>query len=199
MKLETDKPRPSCRKCHPTKAYLHRDGLIVTTILIFGIVFVIGLINTDAYTYYSRGNIVNKSTDQAPAVETRENETGVSLPPAPHNPKDRVFVHTHNGWEFRAFARNDHNHSHRASRGELHVQLWHPTSRISVLTPSMMTKGQYDVWLSSGQYRVSCLHQLSTLTRSKAGIVPPCKRVISHFQTWLVWGPSICATYRAEC
>jgi hypothetical protein len=65
--------------------------------------------------------------------------------PAPHDPDERVVIAYATDWEVRQFARDDTRFEYFARRGFLHLQLWHPALGISILTPSRLTRGAFDV------------------------------------------------------
>ena len=47
--------------------------------------------------------------------------------------------------ELRQFADDDPRTAYFARRGFAHVQLWHPERRVSVLTPSRLTGGNFEL------------------------------------------------------
>lgn len=65
-------------------------------------------------------------------------------PPAPHDPRERELAMLAEGWEVRVFA--DRKFQYFVTRGFLHVQLWHPEARISILSPSRLTSGFYEMF-----------------------------------------------------
>jgi len=90
----------------------------------------------------------------------------VTVPPRPHDPRERELVavisdlafgapdssvagpapaRSGGAWEVRQFSARDTKHDYFAPRGFLHLQLWHPTAAISILTPSRLTGGNYEV------------------------------------------------------
>ena len=116
--------------------------------------------------------------------------------PAEHWPDRRALVYTHEGWECRSHARNDVNYSEMAARGQLHLQLWLPHARISILTPSLLTDGEFEVCLLGDVVRASCYAELDEVLMTVAGVAPPCPGFVQYLQTWLVWAPSLCASVR---
>jgi hypothetical protein len=75
--------------------------------------------------------------------------------PPPHAPEDRVAISALDaGWEVRQFAEADRKLAYFAARGFAHLQLWQPAARVSVLTPSRITGGNFELW-SQGA-RVPC-------------------------------------------
>jgi hypothetical protein len=74
------------------------------------------------------------------------------LPPL-HVPSDRELLARVGPWEVRRHAVADERFAYFASRALLHLQLWHPEQRISVLTPSRLTGGRFE--LARGARRAS--------------------------------------------
>jgi hypothetical protein len=85
-----------------------------------------------------------------PADDAQQPSTLPDWPPPPHDPRERVAVATIDGWEVRVFPPDDRKFSYFVTRGFLHVQLWHPQARVSVLTPSRLTGGQYEAFPCGG-------------------------------------------------
>jgi hypothetical protein len=67
-----------------------------------------------------------------------------ALPPL-HSPFDRELLARVGPWEVRRHARDDGRFAYLATRSMLHVQLWHPDHRVSVLTPSRLTGGRFEI------------------------------------------------------
>lgn len=66
------------------------------------------------------------------------------LPPL-HAPQDRELIANVGPWEVRRYAGADERFAYFSSRAFLHVQLWCPHRQISVLTPSRLTRGQFEI------------------------------------------------------
>jgi len=64
------------------------------------------------------------------------------LPPL-HAPFDRELLARVGPWEVRRHA--DDRFGYFATRSLLHLQLWHPACRVSVLTPSRLTGGRFEI------------------------------------------------------
>jgi hypothetical protein len=74
-------------------------------------------------------------------------------------------------------------HSYFARRGFLHLQLWHPAVKTSILTPSRLTNGRFEIWrdglrIVQGDWR--------GVTRCLAGIALPTATEIDAFCRWTV-------------
>jgi len=76
--------------------------------------------------------------------------TDDAAPPPPHDPADRVVVATVDGWEVRAFPEGSRMHDYSVPRMLLHLQLWHPARRVSVLTPSRLALRRWEIFPVAG-------------------------------------------------
>lgn len=87
-----------------------------------------------------------------PAPSAPPTVTGAThpWPPAPHDPRERIVGARVNGWEVRVFAPTDARRAYLAARGFGHLQLWHPEARVSILTPSRLTGGHFEVFPVEG-------------------------------------------------
>ncbi|WP_437630612.1 hypothetical protein [Sorangium sp. So ce854] len=65
-------------------------------------------------------------------------------PPPPHDPRERELALVVAGWEVRIFT--GRKFEYFVARGFWHLQLWHPEARVSVLTPSRLTRGLYEAY-----------------------------------------------------
>ena len=105
------------------------------------------------------------------------------LPPRPHDPGQRILVDTcapdlphptYRHWEVRQFDPAGIFHCYFGDHGMLHLQLWHPWSGVSLLTPSRLTAGRYEVFpsagwkLADGDYGV-----IATAVRREHGVALP--------------------------
>ncbi len=107
-------------------------------------------------------------------------------PPAPHDPREREVVASAGGWEVLQFPEGDSRIRYFAPRDMLHLQLWHPGRRISILTPSRITGGLYEVVLASfgDRGRTSSLPALREALREVLSVDLPSDR---QFQRWTSW------------
>jgi hypothetical protein len=69
----------------------------------------------------------------------------------PHDPWQRTPVAWVGAWEVRQFDRADPRVDGLRRRGFLHLQLWHPGRRISILSPSRLTEGCFEAALPDGE------------------------------------------------
>lgn len=65
-------------------------------------------------------------------------------PPPPHDPRERELAVVVAGWEVRLFG--GRKFEYFVAHGFWHLQLWHPEARVSVLTPSRLTRGLYEAY-----------------------------------------------------
>src|SRR5688500_11007904 len=84
-------------------------------------------------------------------VETKARAHANAPMPPPHDPEERELAQTIDAWEVRVFA--DAKFGFFVQRGLWHVQLWHPYARVSVLTPSRLTGGAYEILSARGTKR----------------------------------------------
>lgn len=75
----------------------------------------------------------------------------VSSLPSPHDPGERTRVAWVGLWEVRQFPDGDARLAYFRPRGFHHLQLWNPAARISILTPSRLTAGMFEVWPERGE------------------------------------------------
>lgn len=78
-----------------------------------------------------------------------------SWPPPPHDPRERVCIAAWEGWEVRDFPTGDPRRDYLARHGMAHLQLWHPSAGVSVLTPSRLTADQLEVFPIDGWKRAA--------------------------------------------
>ena len=70
-----------------------------------------------------------------------------------HDPRDRVAVDHLGRWEVRRHADHDLRTWWLARHGGLHVQLWDPLSGTSLLSPSALSRGAWEVRRADGARR----------------------------------------------
>ena len=80
-------------------------------------------------------------------------------------------------------------HSYFAPRGLLHLQLWHPAARVSVLTPSRLTCDRYEVFPVRGwKLAMDDLASLERVCRDLLRVELPGLARIVAIQRWFVHG-----------
>ncbi len=85
-------------------------------------------------------------------------------PPPPHDPRERCRVGWINDWHVRIFSRQDIKYGYFARHGFLHLQLWHPILRLSILTPSNLTADHYEIFpIRKWRFRTCCLSHVNEI------------------------------------
>jgi hypothetical protein len=108
-------------------------------------------------------------------------------PPAPHDPAERDLLLRIGDWEVRRFPEDGKLFGYAAPRGMLHVQLWHPASGVSVLTPSRITGGHYEAYPIGGWKGASRdLGQIAAAIRGEHRIAVPRARRVASLERWFV-------------
>lgn len=122
------------------------------------------------------------------AAETALAPRAEGYPPPPHDPRERERIATAGPWEVLQFAADDSRIRYFAPRRMLHLQLWHPGRRISILTPSLITDGLYEVVLAShgDRGRTPSLPALREALREVLRVELPTDRQLERWTTWYV-------------
>lgn len=107
-------------------------------------------------------------------------------PPSPHDPRERVRLFEVGGWEVRDFPEADPKRRFFARKGLLHLQLWHPQAWFSVLTPSLLTRGEFELFpVSGGVFRGTYLAAQGAVLRETGVKLPGPTRVYALHQWFL--------------
>ncbi len=110
-----------------------------------------------------------------------------SLPPPPHDPRDRELVMHLGAWEVRVSTGRAFEYF--VPRGLWHVQLWHPEAQISILTPSRLTAGAFEAFPSRGRKaRSSVYPALREALETEHGTMFPSDADIGWVERTLVDG-----------
>jgi hypothetical protein len=110
-----------------------------------------------------------------------------ALPPPPHDPSERVLVARADAWEVRAFPPGDPKHAYFATRELLHLQLWHPAAGVSLLTPSRLTAGAYELFPIEGWKRAArSAEEARRLARYAHGVELPSPLRLAALIEWHV-------------
>lgn len=98
-------------------------------------------------------------------------------PPPPHDPRDREVAVLLGAWEVRLSTGRAFEYF--VPRGLWHAQLWHPTARISILTPSRLTAGAFEAFPCRGwKARTTTYAELRALLgREHAATLPSAAEV----------------------
>jgi len=108
-------------------------------------------------------------------------------PPPPHDPRERALVDFVDGWQVRVFPATDPKFRYFVSRRLLHVQLWHPEARVSVLTPSRLTAGCFEAFpYRDWKIRLRCPDALHRVVRDGHGIALPALPRLAALVLWHV-------------
>jgi hypothetical protein len=111
--------------------------------------------------------------------------TATRPPPPPHDPAERVLITRLDGWQVRDFGYDDVRLAYFATRGFSHFQLWHPAQRVSVLTPSRLTDGRYEVFPVAGwKRRAPSWSALAALLRAHHHVEPPGEASLRVLERW---------------
>ena len=120
-----------------------------------------------------------------------------SLPPAPHDPRERCRLSDHGPWSVRVFAWNDRRHRYLAGKGMLHLQLWNAYHSVSVLSPSQLTFQNWEVWIAGERHRSPDLEVLNDILYDH-DVEPICSGFYQHFYERMVLLASIGACPRSR-
>jgi hypothetical protein len=115
---------------------------------------------------------------------TETGETAGAWPPAPHDPREREVVGRVGAWEIRQFPPSDPKLAYFGGRGFLHIQLWHPERGVSILTPSRLTGGRFDVWTEDGCWL--SLARWQTVAASLPDVTTPGPLEVEAIERWFV-------------
>jgi hypothetical protein len=135
-----------------------------------------------------RWPIVTTETEENDDLRAEDADDQTPWPPPPHDPRERRVVGHVERWEVRAFPRSDPRYAYFAARGLWHIQLWDPISRVSILTPSRLTLGRYEVFPVRGWKALASDHD--ELTKLFAGHerTLPSAATLTLLQRWFVEG-----------
>lgn len=108
-------------------------------------------------------------------------------PPPPHDPRERALVDFVDGWQVRVFPATDPKFPYFVGRRLLHVQLWHPEARVSVLTPSRLTAGCFEAFpYRDWKIRLRCPDALERVVRDSHGVALPALPRLAALVLWHV-------------
>ena len=104
-----------------------------------------------------------------------------------HDPAERQLVAYAGEWELRQFAESDRRFAYFATKGFAHVQLWHLASCTSIITPSRMTAGNFELWSETFDVRYSSSSWPSIANALYAlDIAPPSRNEVRAIERWFV-------------
>jgi hypothetical protein len=105
-------------------------------------------------------------------------------PLPPHDPTERVLVAREGVWDVRQFPENDPKFAYFAKRGFLHLQLWDAAGATSILTPSKLTGGNFEVWISGRGYTAAA--EWATILRVLARADAPGESWLRALDRWYI-------------
>jgi len=108
-----------------------------------------------------------------------------------HDPAQRELLTRCDGWEVRTLAERDFRYAYFAKREMLHLQLWRPAEGVSVLTPSRLTGGRWELYAGAvGKLRVPSRTALEQQLVRALGLHLPNPTTIAGLEFWFVRLPS---------
>lgn len=111
--------------------------------------------------------------------------------PRLHQPQDRAWIYDAGDWEIRSHAVNDVAHTWLRRRGALHLQVWHRQAQISIISPSPLTAGMWEVFDGSQRARARCMGGITHYLHDRSAPLPPCPGAVQHFLAGFVWAQMI--------
>lgn len=113
-------------------------------------------------------------------------------PPPPHDPRERVVLAAAEGWELRDFAPEDARAAYFAAHGFAHLQLWHPARGVSILTPSRLTGGRYELYPFAGWKRAARrFSEVQALVEQAHGLRTPGETQLLAWCRWFALPPAL--------
>jgi len=111
--------------------------------------------------------------------------------PGVHRTQHRACVQKYFGWQLCVIPYNDPHHRDASQAGHLHLQLWHPGTRTSILTPSGLTSRTYEVWNERFHLRFGEYCCVAATIENELGVQLPSSAWIEQYLCWFVWAPSL--------
>lgn len=104
-----------------------------------------------------------------------------------HDPTDRELVAYAGDWQLRKLPARDPRTAYFATKGFAHVQLWHAASRTSIITPSRMTGGCFELWSEMYEVRFAARgwHSIADALHALS-IAPPTRNEVRAIERWFV-------------
>jgi hypothetical protein len=117
---------------------------------------------------------------------------------AMHAPSERVVAARLGAWEVRRHPDSGMHHSYFATRGLLHLQLWHPLARVSILTPSRLTNDRFEVWRDGVRIAVRTWSEVATILADLAlpdgePVAPPGGAEVAALHAWMIVRDAVAA------
>ncbi len=112
-----------------------------------------------------------------------------------HAPGERETFATLGDWEVKRHAESQGHHAYFASRGFLHLQLWHADARVSILTPSRLTNGRFEIWREGVRISVRTWDEVASRL---AELAMPSGTEVAAMYAWTVVRDEVDARASAE-
>ena len=100
-----------------------------------------------------------------------------------HSLVERQRFATLGEWEVRRHLETGGQHAYFAPRGFLHLQLWHASAEVSILTPSQLTNDRFEIWRDGLRIRVGTWHEV---VAHLPGLALPCATELATLWLWTV-------------
>ncbi|HEX7666109.1 MAG TPA: hypothetical protein VF407_16390 [Polyangiaceae bacterium] len=111
--------------------------------------------------------------------------SAVDWPPSPHDPRERTLALRVEGWEVRLF--EGRKFQYFVTHGLWHVQLWNPSARVSILTPSALTFDRYEAFPIAGwKKRADDYASLARLFAGRTDVKLPTRVQLASIERGLV-------------
>lgn len=102
-----------------------------------------------------------------------------------HAPDQRVLLAEFGAWQLRQFAEGDQRLEYFSLKGFAHVQLWNPAACVSIITPSKLTGGHFEVWIDGDRFAEPTWRPIE-IELAARGIEPPTQHEIRAIERWFV-------------
>jgi hypothetical protein len=104
-----------------------------------------------------------------------------------HDPTERELVAFAGDWELRQFSESDRRFAYFVTKGFAHVQLWHRASGTSIITPSRMTGGNFELFSGTQDLRFAASTWIAIADALDAlGVAPPSRHEVRAIERWFV-------------
>lgn len=108
------------------------------------------------------------------------------VPLPPHDPREREVVAVAASWHVLQFPPVDPKLAYFASRGFLHLQLWQPETRWSILTPSRLTAGNFEARPVGGERIATRSWAALAAALAAHDVLVPGAAEVRALERWLV-------------
>lgn len=117
---------------------------------------------------------------------------------AMHAPSERVVAARLGAWEVRRHGESGAHHAYFATRGLLHLQLWHPVARVSILTPSRLTNDRFEIWRDGVRIAVRAWSEVAAILADLAlpggeSVALPGGAEVAALHAWMIVRDAVAA------